>query len=281
MRVRHLNFGTYHPPSRRLINGDGSYFRAGHMVCHCLLLETGRGLVLVDTGFGTRDIADPVGRLGRAFLLRSRPALTTAETAVEQVKALGHDPRDVRHIVLTHLDRDHTGGLADFPDAQVHVYGPELRAALHPATKLERNRYRTSQWQHGPHWVVHEPADGERWHGFEAVRDLPGLPPEILLVPLAGHTRGHIGVAVDTGEGPLLHAGDAYMFHGEVAVPAHCTPGLSAFQRKVEVLPQRLSNTERLRELKAAGEIDVFSAHDLVEFTARRTTEALPGVAAR
>lgn len=49
----------------------------------------------------------------------------------------------------------------------------------------------------------------------------------------------------------------------------------------MEVLPQRLSNTERLRELKAAGEIDVFSAHDLVEFTARRTTEALPGVAAR
>jgi glyoxylase-like metal-dependent hydrolase (beta-lactamase superfamily II) len=53
--------------------------------------------------------------------------------------------------------------------------------------------------------------------GFEAVRDLDGLPPEILLVPLAGHTWGHSAVAIDTGDGWLLHAGDAYFFRGESA----------------------------------------------------------------
>lgn len=266
MRVRHLNFGTYRPPSRRLINGDGSFFRAGHMVCHCLLIETDRELVLVDTGFGTRDIADPVGRLGRSFLLRSRPVLRPEETAVRRLAALGYDPTDVRHIVLTHLDRDHTGGLADFPHAEVHVYEPEHHAAMNPATKLERARYRPTQWEHGPKWVTHELAEGERWFGFEAVRKIPGLPPEILLVPLPGHTRGHIAVAVDTGERRLLHAGDAYMFHGEVETPPYCTPGLRAFQRKVEVLPERLPNVARLRELRDSTDVEVFSAHDLVEF---------------
>src|SRR3712207_8497318 len=37
---------------------------------------------------------------------------------------------------------------------------------------------------------------GEGWFGFDAVRQLQGLPPEILLVPLPGHTHGHAGVAV-------------------------------------------------------------------------------------
>ncbi|UQI47056.1 MBL fold metallo-hydrolase [Streptomyces sp. HU2014] len=266
MRVRHLNFGTYRPPSQKLINGHGSLFRAGHLVCHCLLLETDAGLVLVDTGFGTKDAADPLGRLGRAFMLRSRPVLRPEEAAVSQLAALGHDPRDVRHIVLTHLDRDHTGGLADFPEAQVHVYGPEFRAAMDPRTKLERARYRPTQWEHGPHWIVHELADGEKWFGFECVRQITGLPPEILLVPLLGHTRGHIGVAVDTGTGLLLHAGDAYMFHGEMENPPYCSPGLRAFQKKFEVLPQRLTNVARLRELRRTTDVEVFSAHDLIEF---------------
>ncbi|WP_329312387.1 MBL fold metallo-hydrolase [Streptomyces sp. NBC_01262] len=266
MRVQHLNFGTYRPPSRRLVNGDGSLLRAGHMVCHCLLLETDRELVLIDTGFGTRDIADPLGRLGRSFMLRSRPVLRPEEAAVNQLAALGYDPRDVTHIVLTHLDRDHTGGLADFPHAQVHAYGPEYRAAMNPATKLERARYRQSQWAHGPHWMTHELAEGERWFGFEAVRKIPGLPPEILLVPLAGHTRGHIAVAVDAGTRWLLHAGDAYMFHRELATPPYCTPGLRAFQKKVEVLPERLPNVARLRELSRTTEVGIFSAHDLIEF---------------
>src|SRR2546429_4224699 len=61
-----------------------------------------------------------------------------------------------------------------------------------------------------PRWMVNEIDGGEPWFGFRAVRDLPGLPPEILVIPLPGHTRGHIGVAVDTGAGWLLHAGDAF-----------------------------------------------------------------------
>jgi glyoxylase-like metal-dependent hydrolase (beta-lactamase superfamily II) len=42
---------------------------------------------------------------------------------------------------------------------------------------------------------------------------LNGSWPEIRLVRLAGHTAGHVGVAVPAGDGRwLLHAGDAH-FH--------------------------------------------------------------------
>ena len=56
------------------------------------------------------------------------------------------------------------------------------------------------------------PADGEPWNGLPAARPLDGLGDAIALVPVIGHTRGHAAVAVDTGAGRLLHAGDAY-FH--------------------------------------------------------------------
>jgi glyoxylase-like metal-dependent hydrolase (beta-lactamase superfamily II) len=269
MRIHHLNCGTMTPLGRRMINGTGNPFAAAHMVCHCLLIETGEGLVLVDTGLGLPDIARPQ-TLGREFLWLVRPRLDPAEAARRQIERLGHSADDVRHIVLTHLDLDHAGGLADFPNARVHVHSTELDAARHPVTALERRRYKAAQWSHGPNWVEHRQG-GEQWFGFASVRDLPGLPPELLLVPLAGHTRGHVGVAVDTGRTDrprwLLHAGDAYFFHGQLATgDPTCPPGLKVFQSLMQAdKSARLHNLRRLRELAANGEAEIFSAHDPVE----------------
>ena len=101
------------------------------------------------------------------------------------------------------------------------------------------------------------------------MRDLEGLPPEILLVPLVGHTRGHCGVAVQDAGGWLLLAGDAYVFHGEMD-PAHprCPPGVRAYQRMMEVdRTARLANQDRLRGLvrQHAGSVRVVCSHDKLE----------------
>ncbi|QNS02783.1 MBL fold metallo-hydrolase [Streptomyces xanthii] len=280
MRIHHLNCGTMRPFGRRLVNGTGSPFGAGEMVCHCLLIETEQGLVLVDSGVGLDDVARPSESLGRGFRVVARPVLDPDETAVRQVAALGYDIEDVRHIVLTHLDLDHAGGLRDFPRAKVHVLRTELDAALSAGTRAERIRYPAAQRAHGPDWETYE-AVGESWFGFDAVRGLIGLPPEILLVPLAGHTRGHTGVAVDSGDGWLLHAGDAYFFHGEVdPADPRSTAGLRLFQSLVETEGSpRLHNQQRLLELArtSGDEIRIFSAHDPVEL--RRHQSATPSVA--
>lgn len=47
-------------------------------------------------------------------------------------------------------------------------------------------------------------AKGERWFGFDSVRDLDGLPPKVLMVPLSGHIWGHAGVAVRHFDGHWL-----------------------------------------------------------------------------
>jgi len=112
-------------------------------------------------------------------------------------------------------------------------------------------------------------AQGEPWFGFDAVRDLAGLPPEILLVPLPGHTWGHAGVAIDRGDRWLLHAGDAYFYRGEMRqAQRRCTPGLRAYQTMMEVSrEQRLLNQARLRALsiEEARRVSVLCAHDAVE----------------
>jgi glyoxylase-like metal-dependent hydrolase (beta-lactamase superfamily II) len=250
MKVHHLNCGTM----------------AFGTVDHCLLIETPEsGLVLVDTGFGLNCIRHPE-LLGWSRHV-VRPVLRESESAIRQVEALGYRPTDVRHIVLTHLDYDHTGGLADFPQATVHVHGPEYRASLCP-TRFDRIRYRTEQLcAHGVNWQVNEADGGERWFAFEAVRDLPGIPPEILVVPLYGHSRGHVGVTVDTGNGWLLDAGDAYTLPnaitgGQVSKAAQLVMSHPSDPRA------HLRNLHRLSDLVAdhGREVTVFCSHDPAAF---------------
>ncbi len=206
MKIHHLNCGSMCPVGGRLVGGS--------MCCHCLLIEGEDGLILVDSGLGVEDIGDP-GRLGFLFKAATRPRLEIAETALRRVADLGFRVADVRHIVPTHLDLDHAGGLADFPAATVHVFAPELRAAKDP-TLRERARYRRAQLSPVANWAPVE-AGGEDWFGFSSVRALSGTRDDVLLIPLPGHSRGHCGVAVRTADGWLLHCGDAYFHHAEVA----------------------------------------------------------------
>ncbi len=55
MAIHHLNCGTLCPRGGRLLGADGGWLAEAPVVCHCLLVETSDGLVLVDTGFGTGD----------------------------------------------------------------------------------------------------------------------------------------------------------------------------------------------------------------------------------
>jgi glyoxylase-like metal-dependent hydrolase (beta-lactamase superfamily II) len=265
MRVHHLNCGSFCPHGRRLVNGDGGWLERGSTVCHCLAIESGDGLVLVDTGFGMEDARNP-RQLGSAFRWLMSPQPTAETTALKQLEALGFAAGDVRHIVTTHLDIDHAGGLPDFPEAEVHLLAAELEAALHPAPR-DRLRYLDAHWSHGPRWVTHG-AGGDDWLGFQSVRILPAAGAEIVLVPLLGHTRGHTGVAIRSDEGWLLHCGDAYFHHREMGATPSCPPMLRFFESLTAADSRaRKANQERLRELAArhGEEVTLFCSHDPVE----------------
>ena len=271
MKVHHLNLCTMCPFGGRLLSGgERSIFSPGEMVAHVLLIETPRdGLVLVDTGMGLDDVRSPNERIGRVFLMLSRPTLREEDTAVRQVERLGFSRRDVRHVIVTHLDVDHAGGLPDFPDAKVHVHRREHAAAMAPQTFNERQRYSKAQLAHGPKWELHEDG-GDRWFGLDGLKVIAD---DILLVPLPGHTRGHSAVAVRVGSSPewLLHCGDAYFSHLEKDDAARCPPILRHFQSAVAADNKiRRANAARIRDLhREHGQaVQVFSAHCPHEYRA-------------
>jgi glyoxylase-like metal-dependent hydrolase (beta-lactamase superfamily II) len=240
------------------------------LTCHCVLVETGSELVLLDTGFGLRDVADPGSRLSPFFLTLVAPEFREEMTAIRQIERLGFSPRDVRHIILTHLDFDHAGGLDDFPWASVHLLRRERDHALKQKTWLDRQRFRPQQWRSRERWQAYSLARGETWLGFDGVQRLQGLPPELLLVPLIGHTFGHAGIAIRRTSDWLLLAGDAYFFHAEMDPDRpYCTPGLRAYQNLMEKDREaRLENQARLRALRRTHRdaVDVFCSHDVKEF---------------
>jgi glyoxylase-like metal-dependent hydrolase (beta-lactamase superfamily II) len=271
MKIHHLNCISTCPLGGRLMDGrTPSILRRGQLCCHCLLLETTEGLVLVDTGLGVQDVRNPHARLSGFFLTLLSPDFREEMTAVRQVEQLGFAASDVRHIVLTHLDFDHAGGLDDFPAASVHLMQQERDYAAQQKTWLDRQRFRPQQWSGSARWQVYSTDKGESWFGFECARRLTGLPSEIVMVPLPGHTFGHAGVAVRSGEKWLFQTGDAYFYHQEMNLERPwCTPGLRLYQTMLEKdRTARLGNQQRLRALirDHSTEVEVFCAHDTVEF---------------
>ncbi|GEM33262.1 MBL fold metallo-hydrolase [Nocardia neocaledoniensis NBRC 108232] len=268
MRIHHLDGGTMRPLGGRLLDGVSGLTLRAEMVCHCVLIELDDRLVLIETGIGEGAVRRPDEWLGRQFIRMTSPVLELERTVARRIEALGYRREDVTDIVVTHLDLDHAGGLADFPQAKVHVYGAELRALEGHYGPREKFRYRAAQFAHGPQWESYDEL-GESWFGFDAVRQLRGLPAELLLIPLAGHTRGHAGIAIDTGDGWKFSVGDAYFHPGQVDLEhPHQPSGATLFERLVQTVPAaRVANQERLRELLRGhgDEVTVFCAHSAVE----------------
>ena len=257
MTIHHLNCGTLHPPSQLLVNGRGSLTAPATLVCHCLVVQTGKYWTLVDAGLGSGDLCNPRDRLGDTFLRRVRPALNPAEPAITQVQALGIDPHDVRSIVLTHHDVDHVGGIADFPWASVYASRAQMDLIIPALRKDMVRRLHPVQWSHAPQW---KPVTlSEIWRSRPSFR----LNDSLSLVALDGHIEGHCAVVIDReNKPPLIHAGDAVMDVKTELFGGRAPLGLRAFQHMTRTDARAWRESRSwLKECVEDG-IDVICAHE-------------------
>jgi len=268
MRVHHLNCGTLHAYGFPQEDGTGGVFKRGHGVIHCLLVDTGDGLVLVDTGWGIGDCTVPSSAV-RHFGRLEGCALDVHQTAKRQIEGLGYDPGRVKHTFMTHLHLDHAGGLPDFPEAVVHAWAGEIQAHLHPRSPMERYAYRPEHRAHGPNWQGHV-VQGDRWFGLECGPPVAIGETEFVMIPLAGHTRGHCAVAVRNGDRWLLHCGDLYGYHRQVDPDGPYTHPCGRLLEWLVTAGFRMPRCHwaALKSLRQAhgDQIEVFCAHDAHEF---------------
>jgi glyoxylase-like metal-dependent hydrolase (beta-lactamase superfamily II) len=259
MKIHHLNCATIHI----------------HLpypgVTHSLLLEGEDSLTLIDTGFGMKDYTSPSCHVD-LFLKVNGILRDVNETAIEQVIKLGFNPQDVRRIVLTHLHLDHAGGIQDFPWAEVHILKTEYETAKKPRklSWIDHIGYVQFYVMSKANWVLHS-LHGEERFGFDCVRVLEKSTYNVFLVPLVGHSRGHCGIAVETGDVWLFHCGDAYVRDIQIDPEEPRDP----FPILIGPITRQLfpENTiRRIRELRRehSDQIAMFSSHDPIEYSRLR-----------
>ncbi|MEN4478729.1 MBL fold metallo-hydrolase [Mycolicibacterium cosmeticum] len=253
IEIEHATFG---------LMGPLAHTATTSMSIHCVIFHIGDRVILLDTGFGTQEMADPQNLLGTDALFKLGILIDPRLTALHRLRARGIEPQQVTDIIVTHLDNDHVGGLHDFPHAVVHVASEELTA--YDSTQ-KRGPYMPYQVSHQTKFKTYGPTE-ETWFGLPA-RTLD-LPAELdaKLVPLHGHTVGHCGVAYRENGKWSLHAGDSYFDHRmNFLSPAPGLPLEIAFQTDHA---KRVATLAKLRELRLAhpDEIQMFCTHDQSEY---------------
>jgi N-acyl homoserine lactone hydrolase len=157
--------------------------------------------VLVDTG-----------------LTQLHPAVADLDPRIRPLNEQDFDLERIDIVVNTHLHFDHCGGNHLFAGKPIYVQRRELDDARN------EEGYTIREWVDPVGAAMqYVQVDGE----FEL---LPGL----RLVPAPGHTRGSQIVVVETGELPVVVAGDTAVWFGELDGPQ--TEG----QRLVRALEPRL-----------------------------------------
>ena len=149
-----------------------------HLPIQPLLVRDGDRVVLIDAGAG--------GQMG------------TENKLTASLRAAGVEPGQVTDVLISHAHGDHVGGLvrADgqltFPNAVIRMSAPEWAFARAGADEAGAGALLA--------------AIAPKVEPF-----VPGaqVTPSIKAVPLAGHTPGHSGYEIASGDDRLLYIGDA------------------------------------------------------------------------
>lgn len=229
-------------------------------VCgHCLLLKQKDRMALIDTGIGLLDSQLPEERIGHELVKITGYQFDENQTAARQIERLGLNPVQVADCIISHLDNDHIGGLADFPNATVHVGREEYENYM-----SGNPRYLKIPLQHNPDIKTYGTSD-RLWFGLQARKVATALDVEMLLIPLPGHTLGHCGIAIKNDDKWLFYVADAYYLREELSDIDHPVHELAEMRADDNKL--RIDTLEKIRRLmQDHPEIEIFGYHDISEF---------------
>jgi len=203
-----------------------------------LVFQTPQGVVLVDSGMGV-GVTPTTGRLKRGL------------------EVLGIAPDQVKAVVLSHAHPDHIGGIltpqgqAAFPKARIYLAGPEFefwnadQPDLSTTTLPDAIKKNGVEVAHKAFQAVGDDlqkveGDEEFWPGFR-------------FVAAPGHTPGHRGVHIRSGQEELLYLGDSVHVHAAQFLHPDWTMAADTDRRQAVASRVRLLERAVARRLLIAG----------------------------
>jgi glyoxylase-like metal-dependent hydrolase (beta-lactamase superfamily II) len=160
-----------------------------------LLIDDGKNIVLIDSGFGNLD---------KNILIEY--SLGNFKTSVNILNSVGYKAEQITHLVHTHLHVDHCGGsfLLDedgnlntaFPNAVYIVSQAQLESALNPSD-FERSSFQPE--------IISKIANHEKSY---LIKNESFPFPWLELDVFNGHTKGLIIPVIHTSSKPIVFAGD-------------------------------------------------------------------------
>lgn len=194
---------------------DGKTFGVGHEPEEVSAVLTAAGLPADKLGLSIQPLLVKAG--DRVLLFDTGAGSNFGPSAGSLLSALtatGVAPTSVTDIFISHLHGDHTGGLLNaegqlsFPNAAIHLSAPEWDA-LNKITPENAKAFGIAN--HSALVAAMKP----KVAAFAPGADL--IPGVVKAVEIKGHTPGHSGYLITSGQSSLLYFGDA-MHHSVVSV---------------------------------------------------------------
>jgi N-acyl homoserine lactone hydrolase len=172
-----------------------------------LIEHPGVGAMLVDTGLHPTVADDPASNLGRRGAAMFKTRMTSEQAIGEQARARGVDPRDIGHVIMTHLHWDHSSGISEFPGATFIVNKAEWEAATDEGLL---KGYMHSHFHPLYDWrTIDFSSDSvSSYDSFGRAVDLFG-DGSVRLLFTPGHSKGHMSVLLRVKDGEVLLTADA------------------------------------------------------------------------
>ncbi len=215
----------------------------------CPLVIKGKTAILVDTGIGNR-----LSSVERKIFDHADGWLP------DHLRALGMEPGDITHLIVSHLHFDHCGGIVRrrdsgvlepaFPNARIFVQKGELEIANDPRNERLRAAYKAAQE------IVATVRDQ-----FEQIDGDTEIVPGVMAVRTGGHTADHQIAIVRDGADRFIHLADIVPTRSHMRGPWNQAYDLDAIR----------SMEEKARYLEMASDNHwwLSFAHDDSVFAAR------------
>jgi glyoxylase-like metal-dependent hydrolase (beta-lactamase superfamily II) len=191
------------------------------------LIDMGDEVILVDTGL-PKEFAAPAKKLGSPLYMGEK-----VQDYMDGLAELGYKPEQVTKILITHKHPDHTGVIANFPNAKVYISPEDADAMKLPeGGNIVRSEYKDS-YKNFPR--AEKVAEG------------------VWFIEAKGHTKGNSIVIAEQD-------GLYYMFHGDVT---YCDAALKANKLSIVFEDQAAAREtlDRVREFIQQNPTVYLSTH--------------------